>query len=204
VTDLVAIERDLTAAYRVRLAGRRRRRRIARTVTAAALAAGALAAVAVASDVGVDLQLDPTKWIVLGSGTTDSGRGSYVHAKRVADGSPSTFMVEHDAGLAPYAAFRLHETTRAAADATSPVSVTAEPGPLCTPAQLTRAEVVALDALAPVAASTGPDAAKPTVDAALARDFAEAPCRGLEYAGEQARLVWAGVEPRALLMPGAR
>ena len=33
---------------------------------------------------------------------------------------------------------------------------------------------------------------------------ARAPCRGPEYAGERARFVYARVEPKRLLMPGAR
>ena len=41
-------------------------------------------------------------------------------------------------------------------------------------------------------------------DAALRGAFAGDRCPGLEHAGEQARLVYAGVEPRTLLMPGAR
>jgi hypothetical protein len=47
-----------------------------------------------------DLHLDPTKWSVLGGGSTDDGRGAYVHAQRRSDGSYSTFLVEHDAGRA--------------------------------------------------------------------------------------------------------
>jgi hypothetical protein len=34
--------------------------------------------------------------------------------------------------------------------------------------------------------------------------FADAPCRGLDYASERARFVFAGIEPRSMLMPGAR
>jgi hypothetical protein len=113
-------------------------------------------------------------------------------------------MVEHDDGVDRYQAFLLHERTKAAADSTSPVPQLEEPGPLCTAAQLTRAETVALQTLAGVTPGTSPDAAKETVDIALGDAFASDPCRGVEYAGEQARLVWAGVEPRALLMPGAR
>ena len=39
---------------------------------------------------------------------------------------------------------------------------------------------------------------------AVREAFAQAPCRGLEYGGEQARLVYAGIQPVAALMPGAR
>jgi hypothetical protein len=42
------------------------------------------------------------------------------------------------------------------------------------------------------------------VDDAVTAAFTGAPCRGLEYAGERARFVYAGVEPRTMLMPGAR
>ena len=50
---------------------------------------------------------------------------------------------------------------------------------------------------------TAPNATKADVDAAVQAAFAGAPCRGLEYASEQARLVHAGIEPPTLLMPGA-
>src|SRR5437867_364409 len=81
----------------------RRKRRLVRSVIAVAAVASAFVSVAAASD--PDLLLNPAKWIVLDSGSTDSGRGAYVHAKRIGDGSQSTFMVEHDAGLSPYNAF---------------------------------------------------------------------------------------------------
>ena len=118
--------------------------------------------------------------------------------------SNSTFMVEHDAGLTPYEAFLLHERTRAAADATSPVPVQTESGALCTPDALTRAETVALRALSAFPAGTAASATRQTVDRAVAAAFRDAPCRGLKYAGEQARFVYAGIEPSSLLMPGAR
>ncbi len=171
----------------------------------ALILAGAASAVAIASDVGPDLQLDPTKWAILGGGSVDNGRGSYVHAKNLQDDSSSTFMLEHDAGLDPYQAFLLHVRTRASADATSPSPVRAERGDVCTAAELTRAETVALQTLHnsfPAAAT--PRATKEVVDAAVVAAFADAPCRGLEYAGERARFVYAGVEPRSSLMPGAR
>jgi hypothetical protein len=202
--DLDAIGRDVAAAYGRRLERDRRRRRRFRTGGAVAFLACVFATVAVASGVGPDLQLNPAEWSILGGGSTDGGRGQYVHAKRVGDGSPSTFMVERDAGLSRYDAFLLHERTKAAADATSPVRVRTEAGPLCTPAQLTRAETVALTALAAFAPGSSPNETKPAADAAVAAAFTDSPCRGLEYAGEQARLVYAGIEPRTLLMPGAR
>jgi hypothetical protein len=192
--DLDAIGRDLTVAYGRRLDRDRRRRRRVRSGGAAVLLACVFATVAVASGIGPDLQLNPAEWSILGGGSTDGGRGEYVHAKRTADGSHSTFMVEHDAGLAPYEAFLLHERTRAAADATSPVPVRTEPGPLCTAGQLTRAESAALGAL-----RSGTDPA-----AAVAAAFVGEPCRGLEYATERARAVYSGKEPGSGLMPGAR
>jgi hypothetical protein len=201
VTDLQAIEHDLLGAYRKRLVAKQRRRRT-RVIAAVIVAAGALSAVAIASD--GDLQLDPTQWSILGGGSTDSGQGSYVHAVRKSDGSHSTFMVEHDSGLAPYQAFLLHLDTKSAADASSPVPVREEPGPVCTPEQLTRAEIVASQTLAGLEPGTSVEAATQPVLEALGREFAGSPCRGLEYAGEQARFVWAGIEPRSLLMPGAR
>jgi hypothetical protein len=202
--DLDALGRDLAVAYERRLARTRRARRAVRTAGAAALLACAFATVAVASGIATGLELNPTEWSILGGGSTDGGRGRYLHAQRQSDGSHSTFMVEHDGGLSPYGAFLLHERTKAAADATSPVPVRAEPGDLCTAAQLMRAETVALAALAAFAPGTASDATRAATDAALRNAFAGDPCRGLEYAGEQARLVYAGVEPRALLMPGVR
>jgi hypothetical protein len=202
--DLDAIGRDVVAAHGRRLEGMRRRRRAVRAVAAGVAVAGAFAAAALASGIGADLQLDPAQWTILGKGSTDDGRGQYVHAKRIRDGSHSTFMVEHDAGLSPYAAFRLYERTRAAADSTSPVPVEEEQGPICTPAELTRAESVALASLAAFPAKTPPDASKEEVDAAVAGAFASHRCRGLAYASERARFVYAGIEPRRFLMPGAR
>jgi hypothetical protein len=202
--NLDAIGSDLMAAYAGRLERRRRRRRLARNAAIVGSVAAVFVSAAVAGTFGSDLQLDPTKWTILGGGSTDGGRGAYVHAKRTVDGSHSTFMVEHDAGLSPYAAFLLHERTRAAADATSPVPVQTEPGALCTPDALTRAETVALDALSAFPAGTAANVTRQAVDQAVAAAFRDAPCRGLEYAGEQARFVYAGIEPRTLLMPGAR
>jgi hypothetical protein len=49
-----------------------------------------------------------------------------------------------------------------------------------------------------------PDATRVAVTAALAAEFKNAPCAGLEYAGEQARLVYSGRQPESTLMPGAR
>jgi hypothetical protein len=202
MNDLITLEHDLTSAL-ARSAGRRRRRRRFATAGAVVLAACGFSAAAIASGIGPDLQLDPTKWSILGGGSVDDGRGAYVHAQRRDDGSHSTFMLTHDADLAPYRAFLLHEKTLTAAQETSPVRVRVEPGDLCTAAELTRAESVAM---ATLQANFPPGAevnrTKAAVDAAVKDALAGTPCRGLEYAGEQARLVYAGVMPAERLMPG--
>jgi hypothetical protein len=204
-TDFDAIERDLTAAFARRLARRRRTNSRLRAAVLTLALAGAFCTAAIASGIAGDLQLDPTKWSLLGGGDVDGGRGAYVHAKRLEDGSNSTFMVEHDNGLPPYEAFVLHERTLAAAQATSPVPVRVEAGGLCSASALTRAELLALSTLsAGFAPGTPANASKQAVDDATQAAFAGAPCRGLEYAGEQARLVYAGVQPRSKLMPEAR
>jgi hypothetical protein len=205
MTDLVTLENDLRSAVAQRIErAQRRRRRLSVTAVSAVIATG-LCAAAVASGIAGDLGLDPTKWEVLGGGSVDDGRGAYVHAQSKADGGNSTFMVEHDAGLTPYRAFLLHEQTLAAAQESSPVLVKTERGELCTAEQLTRAESVAYATLrATFPPNTDADATKPTVDAAVDAAFAGSPCKGLEYSGEQARLVWAGAMPAKRLMPGAR
>jgi hypothetical protein len=203
--ELELIGHDLDIAVRHLIATRKRRRRAIRA-TGAALTLGVIfAAAAVASGIGGDLQLNPTKWSILGRGSVDGGRGAYVHAKRTAGGSNSTFLVEHDARLPAYRAFLLHEETLAAAQATSPVPVRVEPGTLCTPSALTRAETVAMATLrAEFAPGIDADMTRSAVDSAVVAAFADSPCKGLEYAGEQARLVYAGVQPASKLMPGVR
>jgi hypothetical protein len=191
-TDLTALGEDLRLALARRIERRSRRRRRLAAGTCAAVAACGLSAAAIASGIAGDLQLDPTKWSILGSGSVDEGRGEYVHATSLADGSSSTFLVEHDAGLAAYDAFLLHERTVSAAQQSSPVPVRPEPGPVCTPAQLTRAETVALAAL-----GKGGTALE-----AVRAEFGGSPCRGLEYAAEQATGVHDGVQPASTLMPG--
>jgi hypothetical protein len=176
-TDLAALAHDLETAL-VRRGVRRSRRRRLTTTGLLGVLASAAAATAIAAGTGFDLPLDPAQWRILGAGDVDGGRGAYVHAERTADGSRSTFLVEHDDGLAPYEAFLLHERTVAAAGRS-------EQGELCTPAQLTEAERAALSAL-----RAGREPA-PAVQ-----------CRGLDYAVEQARLVVAGVQPASKLMPG--
>jgi hypothetical protein len=178
-------------------------------VRVAALAAGAVgffSAAALASGIADDLRLDPGAWSILGGGSVDRGQAAYVHARRIADGSSSTFLVEHDAGLTAYEAFLLHERTLAAAEATSPAPIRVEPGALCTKDELTRAESVALAALrGSFMPGVDVDAAKATVDAAVRGSFpAGEACRGLEYAGMEARLVFAGIEPETALMAGVR
>ena len=204
-TDLQAIGDDLFAALTHRADHTRRLRRRLRVAMLAVAAAGVLSAAALASGIADDLRLDPTTWSILGSGSVDGGKAAYVHARRVSDGSASTFLVEHDAGLPPYDAFLLHEKTLAGAEATSPVPVRVEPGAVCTKDELTRAESVALATLrATFSPGTDIDATKATVDVAVREAFAQAGCRGLEYGGEQARLVYAGIQPVAALMAGAR
>jgi hypothetical protein len=205
VTDLVTLEDDLRSALAQQLHRRERRRRRLTVTAVAGAVTSALCAAAIASGIAGDLNLDPTKWSVLGGGSVDDGRGVYVHAQSKEDGSSSTFILEHDARLAPYRAFLLHEQVLAAAQETSPVPVRAEQGELCTPVELTRAESVALTTLqALFAPGADPDATKAGVDDAVTAAFAGAPCRGLEYAGEQARFVYAGVMPSSKLMPEAR
>jgi hypothetical protein len=204
-TDLEAIGGDLQHALERRLSTRRRRSHRVRLAGLCLAATGTFATVAYASGIGADLQLDPTKWSILGGGSVDDGRGAYVHAKNRVDGSNSTFMVEHDAGLPAYQAFLLHQKTLSAANSTSPVPVRSEPGVLCTPDALTRAESVAMAALrAGFTPGASPDSTRVAVTAALADAFKNAPCVGLEYGGEQARLVYSGRQPESTLMPGAR
>ena len=200
VARLDPLGRDLHQALARVTARRERRRRTLRVAAATVALVGAFTAVAVASGVAPDLQLDPTKWSILSSGSVDNGRGQYVHAQDKATGAHSSFSVEHDAGLPRYEAFLLYEGVRDAEGAT-----VSEPGSLCTADQLTRAEVVALATLrSSFSPGASLNATKGTVDAATQAAFAGSPCRGLEYAGERARFVFAGIEPREMLMPGAR
>ena len=186
--ELEAIGRSLYAALDRRIARTRRRTRRLRQLTAVVTAFAAFAGAAFASGIADDLHLDPTKWTPFASGTVDNGQGEFVKA-HASDGSgDSTFMVEHDAALERYDAFLLHERLVQAADGDGETSA------LCSRAELTRAEQVALGAL-----ESG-DAPKAAVDA----EFTGQRCRGLEYASEQAELVFSGIEPRSLLMPGAR
>jgi len=173
--ELETIGRRLHFAYSARL---RRRRRL-RLGTVAACALLAFGGAAYASGFADDLGLDPTKWEIVGGGSVDGGKAAFVKARNLEDGRPSTFMVEHDAGMDRYDAFLLHEKTVEAAGGG------AESGALCTRGQLTRIEQDALDALRSAAA---PDPA--------------ANCRGRAYGLEIAQRVFAGVEPDANLMPG--
>jgi hypothetical protein len=206
-SELELLGEQLHAAFGRHVARRRRRRRL-HVAGASFLGVLVFAAAALASGIGPDLQLDPTKWTILGGGSVDGGKASFVHAQRKDDGGHSLFMVEHDAGLDRYEAFLLHEKVKAlgnAAEAAEGVPVRTEPGELCTTAQLTRAENVALDTLrASFAPGVAPDVAKPGVDKAIQAAFADSPCRGLEYAGETARFVYAGIQPKSNVMPGAR
>jgi hypothetical protein len=204
-TDLEAIGRDLQHALERRIRNKRRRTQRLRLAGLSLVATGVFATVAYASGIGGDLQLDPSKWSILGNGSVDGNRGAYIHAKNRADGSNSTFMVEHDSGLPAYQAFLLHQKTLAAANSTSPVPVRSEPGALCTPDAVTKAETVAMTALrAAFTPGASPDATRLAVTSAVADAFQDAPCAGLEYAGEQARLVYSGRQPESTLMPGVR
>lgn len=196
---------DLAAAFARALARRRSRRRTLRATAAVLVAAGVFGTVAVASGIGPDLQLDPRKWDVVAAGSVDDGRGGFVAARGRDDGSESTFLHELDAGLDRYDAFLLHERTRTAAHAASGFRIRTERGPLCSRAELTRAETVALAALgATFSAGAAPAATSTVAASAVASAFAEAPCRGLEYAAERASFAYAGIEPASMLMPGAR
>ncbi len=196
---------DLGAAIGRRIQHTAKRRRRQRLAAVSTVVVGAVTTSAIASGIASDLHLAPSDWAVLRDGSIDNGRGSYVHARRLADGTSSTFLAEHDDGLTPYEAFLLHERTLAAANATSPTAVREEPGSLCTRDQLTHAEKVSLSALAAnFAPGTGFDASGAIVSDALEVAFADQPCRGLAFAGEEARHVFAGTEPATMLMPGAR
>lgn len=196
--ELAALGRDLTAGFNRLLARRRRTRRRVRVVAATVALFGAFTAIAVASGIGDDLQLDPTKWTVFESGSVDGGKAKYVRAHAKDGSGDSTFILEHDAGLERYEAFVLHERAVAAARG-------AVPGALCTAEQLTHAEQVAMSALrAAFAPGTAPEVTTATVDRALETEFAGELCRGLDYAGERARWVYAGVEPKSMLMPAVR
>ena len=206
--QLELIGHDLDVAVRRLIARRQRRRRTVRITCATLTVAAIFSAVAVASGIGPDLQLDVSKWTVLHRGEVEKGRAAYVHATENATGRHSLFMVEHDADLDRYQAFLLHERVvdfGNSAEVESGVRTRTEPGALCTPAQLTRAEVVALVALrTSFSPGTGADATKHPVDDAVLAAFAGTPCRGLEYASEQARLVYAQTQPASMLMAGAR
>jgi len=173
--ELETIGRQLHLAY----SGRLRRQRRLRLGTAAACCVLAFGGAAYASGVTDDLGLDPTKWEILSRGVVDDGKGAFVHAKSLEDGRPSTFMVEHDAGMDRYDAFLLHEKTVDAAGGGG------ESGALCTSAQLTQIERESLNALR----------AGATPASAIS-------CRGREYGIETAQRVFTGVEPAANLMPG--
>jgi len=175
VPELELIQRQLVTAYSARL---HRRRRV-RIGTVAACCVLAFGGAAYASGVADDLGLDPTKWQILDGGSVDGGKAAFVRARSLEDGRPSTFMVEHDAGMDRYDAFLLHEKTVDAAGGGS------EAGPLCTRAELTSIEREVLGALRAGATPAPPES-----------------CRGRDYGVEMARNVYAGVEPATNLMPG--
>jgi hypothetical protein len=182
--ELELIGSSLEHAYAARL----RRRRFVRTFGGVAAVAALFTVTALAAS--GDLQLDPSKWQVLGSGSVDDGRGEYVHAQSLKDGGHSTLMVEHDAAMNRYDAFLLDERLKARADATSPVPVATDRRALCMRDELASVEQKALDALR---ANASPETATANLD-----------CRGVSYGVEIARLVFRGTEPASDLMPGVR
>jgi hypothetical protein len=173
--ELALIQRHLVTAY----SNRMQRRRRLRIGTVAACCVLAFGGAAYAAGVADDLGLDPTKWEILSAGSVDGGKGAFVRARSLEDGRPSTFMVEHDAGMDRYDAFLLHEKTLDGAGG-SP-----ETGALCTREQLTRIERESLEALR-AGATPAPSES----------------CRGREYGIETSQRVYAGVEPEENLMPG--
>lgn len=173
--ELATIGRQLHVAYSARLR-RRRRLRLGTVVACGVLAFGGAA---YASGFADDLGLDPTKWEIVSGGSVDGGKAAYVKARSLEDGRPSTFMVEHDAGMDRYDAFLLHEKTVDAAGGGG------ETGALCTREQLARIEQESLDALRANATPNPSDT-----------------CRGRAYGIEIAQGVFAGPEPAANLMPG--
>jgi hypothetical protein len=198
-TTLDVLERDLQRGY-ARLLARRRRRRIASTAATALVALAALATVAVAGT--TDLRIDLTKWTILSHGGTADGRGEFVNAENKATGGRSSFFVQHDADVSPYDSFLIFERNQAAARQAGAITP-AEDGEICTRAELARAESVALATLrSNFAPEAKPDETKAQVDSAVSTAFSGSPCRGLEYAGERARFVFAGAEPESSLMRG--
>ena len=196
--------RDLHGGVARLIERRRRRVRRVRVAALAGAAAVVFAAAAVASGIGPDLQLDPTKWSILSSGSVDNGKGKFVNAQDKQTGGRSSFFVQHDAGMDPYDAFLLHQKNQAAAGAAGGI-VLHEDGPTCSRDQLTRAESVALQTLrSQYPAGAAPNTTKAAVDDAVRAAFGSSPCAGLEYGGERARFVYAGIEPKSNLMPGAR
>ena len=196
--ELQAAGRELTAAYARRLERRRRNRRRVRGAAAGLALFCAFTAAAFGSGIADDLYLDPTKWQVFERGSVEGGRAVYVKAHSREGRGDSTFILEHDRDMDRYQAFVLHERAVTAGGG-------GETGALCTPAELTRAEHVALDAVErSFAPGTRPEMMRDTTERALRNEFRGGVCRGLEYAGERARFVYAGVEPRTMLMPGAR
>ena len=178
-----ALGRDLHAALGRRIARRAHKRRMAGVSALSVALAGVLSTAALASGVLPGLDLDPTKWEILGRGEVD-GRASYVNARERANGDESTFLEERDSGLDRYEAFLLNRKVQGAS------GLELEAGPVCTADELTRVEIVALQTLA-----RGGDVA------GALQPFA---CSGVAYGAERATWVYAGDEPVEMLMPGAR
>lgn len=174
--QLQALGTDLQTAL-ARFQGRRRRRR--RVAVLAAAAMGVFASAAVASDIGPDLQLDPTEWAIVARGG-DSDGAKYVKAERRDDGRTSVFLVVPDDGLRDrYDAYLWWRRTAERAGALPP-------GGACTRETIAEVQRRAL---------AGEPAA--TIQA-------DVHCDGVDYAIGVAQSVASGAEPRVNLMPGAR
>jgi len=185
---------DLRAAIGRRITRRAHKRRMVAVLSLSAAFVGVLSTAALASGMLPGFDLDPTKWEILGRGEVD-GRASYINARERQTGNEATFLEERDAGMDRYDAFLLNRQVRSAA------GLPLEAGAVCATAEVTRAEIVALETVAAVGPPGLPrDAATADVDAAL-KSF---DCSGVGYAGERARWVYARDEPVAMLMPGAR
>lgn len=196
--NLEVLGRDLEAGVRALIARRRRRRRAATITAVIALSAASFSTIAVASGLVDDFSLNPSRWHLLDRGDVEGGQASYVRAIDKRSGEQTLFTVVHDGGMDRYRAFLLHEEVAAAAGERP----SADGMHLCSRRELARAEQVAMAHLeASFTPADDVDAMKRSTDMALAAAFAARPCRGLDYAGERARFVFAGVEPPATLLP---
>ncbi len=196
--SLELLGHDLEAGVRALIARRARHRRAATITAAIVLSAASFSAIAVASGLVDDLSLNPARWHILDRGDVESGQASYVRAIDKRSGKQTLFTVVRDRGMDRYRAFLLHEEVAAAAGERPD----ADGMRLCSRRELARAEQVAMAHLeASFTPADDVDAMKRSTDMALAATFATRSCRGLDYAGERARFVFAGVEPPTMLLP---